>query len=156
MINRTRRLLIKSGLLALAAVTTGVTVLLKPLLAFAERNNRAFTRENEADALAALYPGQEITPSAVIRIEVHDEVENGAFVPVNITADLPAVQSIAILVEKNPNPLVANFNLGPACTGFIATRIKVAEPSDIIAIVNSQEKLYSAHKFVKVIEGGCG
>ncbi|MCK5104042.1 MAG: hypothetical protein KAR17_14555, partial [Cyclobacteriaceae bacterium] len=98
----------------------------------------------------------EVTPSDAITIGVHDLVENGSVVPLKIKTDLPNVESITILVEKNPNPMIANFNLAPACTGFIATRIKVAEPSYITAIVKSEGKLFSTKKFVEVIEGGCG
>jgi sulfur-oxidizing protein SoxY len=77
-------------------------------------------------------------------------------VPLSITTKLPEATSITLLVEKNPNPFIARFNLGPGCSGFIATRIKVAQPSDIIAIVQSQGKLYNTRKFVEVVEGGCG
>ena len=54
------------------------------------------------------------------------------------------------------NPLIAHFDLSPQCKAFIATRIKVGAPSDIIAIVQSGDKLYSKRKFIEVIEGGCG
>ena len=95
-------------------------------------------------------------PSDAIKIGVHEVIENGAVVPVKIDTDLPAVQSISIFVEHNPNPLIAHFDLSPECKGFIATRIKMNQPSDIIAIVQSDGKLYSKRKFVEVVEGGCG
>lgn len=134
----------------------GVTALLKPFSVRAGWNAGAFAAKTEHEALSAFFPGKQITPSDSITISVNDLVENGAVVPIRITTDIPAVQSITILVEKNPNPLVADFELSPECTGFVATRIKVAEPSDIIAIVRSEEGVYSARKFVKVVEGGCG
>ena len=87
---------------------------------------------------------------------MHDLVENGAVVPIKVNTDLPNVVSITILVEKNPNPLIANFNLTPACAGFVATRIKVGEPSNITTVVKSNDKLFSKSKFVEVVEGGCG
>jgi len=129
--------------------------LLKPVLAFADWNVDAFNAETQSDALAKFFPGLSVTPSDAISIGVHDLVENGAVVPIKVNTDLPNVESIAILVEKNPNPFIANFNLTPACAGFIATRIKVGEPSNITAIVKSDGKLFSASKFVEVIEGGC-
>ena len=130
--------------------------MLKPLLAFADRSMDAFSAETEVNALAEFFPGLEVTPSDAITIGVHDLVENGAVVPVKIKTDLPNVESITILVEKNPNPLIANFNLSPECEGFVATRIKVGEPSTITAIIKSDGKLFSTKKFVEVIEGGCG
>ena len=137
-------------------IFTGVGGLLKPILAFADRNVDAFNAETQSDALAVFFPGLEITPSDAISIGVHDLVENGAVVPIKVNTDLPNVVSITILVEKNPNPLIANFNLTPACAGFVATRIKVGEPSNITAVVKSNDKLFSTTKFVEVVEGGCG
>jgi sulfur-oxidizing protein SoxY len=156
MTDENRRSFIRHSLCLLAALTTGITGVLKPLIALAERNSRAFAAGTEKDARAALFPGQQIETSDAIHIEARDVIENGAVVPLSITTKLPAAESITILVEKNPNPFIAKFNLGPGCSGFIATRIKVAQPSDIIAIVQSQGKLYSTRKFVEVITGGCG
>ena len=38
----------------------------------------------------------------------------------------------------------------------IATRIKMSETSDVIAVVKAGGKMYSARKNVKVTIGGCG
>lgn len=155
-VNTTRRLFFKGGIIAVTAIFAGVAGLLKPLTAFAERNREAFSARSESEALSAFFPDQKIETSEDIDIGVHDVVENGAYVPVNISTKLPGVSSITILVDKNPNPLIANFNLAPECTAFIATRVKMAEPSDVIAVVRSQNKLFSARKYVEVIAGGCG
>jgi len=152
----TRRNFISQALSGTTIILAGVGGLLKPLLAFAGWNVDAFSAETEVDALTKFFPGLEVRPNNAITIGVHDLVENGAVVPVKVKTDLPNVESITILVEKNPNPLIANFNLSPACAGFVATRIKVGEPSTITAIVKSDGKLFSAKKFVEVIEGGCG
>lgn len=130
--------------------------LLKSMAAMAEWNVEAFAAETESEALNIFFPGREVIASDAIKISVHELIENGAVVPVKIETDLPAVQSISILVEKNPNPLIAHFDLSPECQGFIATRIKVGAPSDIIAVVQSDGKLYSKRQFVEVVEGGCG
>ena len=130
--------------------------LLRSVAALADWNVDAFSAQTEIDALQKFFPGREIITSDAIKIGVRDLVENGAVVPVKINTELPAVQSISILVEKNPNPLIAHFDLSPECKGFIATRIKVGAPSDIIAIVQSAGKLYSKRQFVEVVEGGCG
>lgn len=141
---------------SIAIVIVGVGNLCKPILAFANWNISAFNAETEADALAEFFPGLEVTPSDAISINVHDLVENGAVVPIKISTELSNIESITILVEKNPNPLIANFNLTPACLGFISTRIKIGEPSNITAIVKSNGRLFNTRKFVEVMEGGCG
>ncbi len=154
--NITRRNLISCLASGAGIIVTGVGGLLKPILAFADWNIDAFSAETQSDALAEYFPGLTATPSDAISIGVHDLVENGAVVPIKVNTDLPNIESISILVEKNPNPLIANFNLTPACAGFVATRIKVGEPSNITAIVKSDGKLFSTTKFVDVVEGGCG
>jgi len=130
--------------------------LLKSAAALAEWNVEAFAAETESEALDVFFSGRQVAESDAITISVHDLVENGAVVPIKIESDLPAVTSISIMVEKNPNPLIAHFDLSPECKAFVATRIKVGAPSDIIAIVQSGDKLYSKRKFVEVVEGGCG
>lgn len=128
-----------------------------PLRVFSDWNVAAFSAATETEALKELFPElKHVMPSDMITIEVHDLVENGAIVPVKIKTNLPEVSSITIVVEKNPNPLIANFNMTPECAGFVATRIKVGESSMIGAVVKSQEKFFSAKKMVEVTEGGCG
>ena len=147
--NITRRNFISRLISGAAIIVAGVGGLLKPIFAFADRNVDAFNAETESDALSEFFPGLAVTPSDAITIGVHDLVENGAVVPIKVNTTLPNVESISIMVEKNPNPLIANFNLTPACAGFV-------EPSNITAIVKSNGKLFSTTKFVEVIEGGCG
>ncbi len=130
--------------------------LLKPITAFGKWNKAAFTAEVFDEAIAAYFPEQEVQPSDQITIGVHPVVENGAVVPVKIKTDIPNVESITIFVDKNPNPLIANFDLSPGCIGFISTRIKVQQPSNIIAIVKSDKGVFSKSTFIEVQEGGCG
>ncbi len=151
-----RRLFLKQVISGAALLVTGIGGMLKPLLALAEWNTEAFSATTEGDAIAKFFPGRSITASDAVKIGTYDLVENGAVVPVKIDTDKPDVRTITILVEKNPNPLIASFNLSPECSGFIATRIKMDKSSDIIAVVESQGELYSARKFVEVLEGGCG
>ena len=44
----------------------------------------------------------------------------------------------------------------PRAVGKVSTRVKVAESSKIVAVVDLGGKLYSAAKEVKVTIGGCG
>ncbi len=153
--NNSRRLFLKLASITMMALTTGFT-LFRSLPVFAERNDDAFSAESLDEALAEFYPGEQITSSDQINIDAHDLVENGAYVPVSITSTLPEVNSISVFVEKNPNPLIANFNLGPHARPFIATRIKMAEPSNVIIVIRSGGKLFKQQKFIEVVAGGCG
>jgi sulfur-oxidizing protein SoxY len=66
------------------------------------------------------------------------------------------VSTIAVLVEKNPQPLAASFDLIGNIDGFVSTRIKMGETSDVIAVGQSGSNVYSTRKTVKVTIGGCG
>jgi sulfur-oxidizing protein SoxY len=101
--------------------------------------------------------GSEVTePSDAINIKAPDIAENGAVVPITISTDMEGIESIALIAEKNPVPLVASFDLGTGAQGFVATRIKMGKTGDVVAVVKSGGKLYSARKGVKVTIGGCG
>ena len=144
----------------LKILTSGFAVfatgLLTPIKVLAEWNQSAFSAKDFDTAINAYFPNQQIHESDQINIEVYDEIENGAVVPVKVKTNLKNVKTITIFADKNPNPLIANFNLTPSCSGFISTRIKVSEPSNIIVIVNDNDKLHMTKKFIIVHENGCG
>ena len=150
--------MLRRNILKLFASGTAILVsgLLHPARVLAIWNDTAFSAQNLKAALEAYYPGLAISPSDRITIGVRPEIENGAVVPVKVNTDLPNIESIAIFVEHNPNPLIANFDLSPRCKGFISTRIKMDRPSDILVVVVSDGKAYSHKTFVEVHEGGCG
>ena len=130
--------------------------LVTPIKAFAEWNQAALSAKDFNTAINVYFPKQKIHESNQIKIEVYDEVENGAIVPVKVETSLQNVKAITIFADKNPNPLIANFNLSPNCIGFVSTRIKVSEPSNIIVVIDSNEMLYMTKKFIIVHENGCG
>lgn len=133
-----------------------VSGLLKPIAALAKWNDAAFSAVDFDEAIAAYFPNQKIKVSEQISIGVHAVVENGAVVPIKVKTDLPNIESITIFVDKNPNPLIANFDLFPGSVGFISTRIKIQQASNIIVTVKSDGMIFSTSKFIEVHEGGCG
>ena len=141
-----------AGTLALAA-SAG---LLKPgrVLA-AEWPKNAFESKSIADALNGLYGASQATASGSIKIKAPIQAENGAVVPIAVSADLPNVQGIAVLVEKNPQPLVANVSLNGA-EGYFSARMKMGQTSDVHVVCRAGGKLYSAKQTIKVTVGGCG
>ncbi len=140
----------------LQGLTVLCTIPLVPLRALAQRNRAAFSATRLERSLAELFPGQQISPAGeLVRIDIATSVEHGAVVPIRVNTDLSGVRRIVILAEKNPNPLIASFSLAPNCSGFIATRIKLGEATDVIAVVETEEQLYRQTVFVDVKEGGC-
>jgi sulfur-oxidizing protein SoxY len=82
--------------------------------------------------------------------------ENGAVVPVNISSSLPKTESIAILVEKNPSTLTAVFTIPPGTDPSIKTRVKMAETSNVYALIKADGRYFIAQHEIKVTLGGCG
>lgn len=140
----------------LATGTVFITGLIKPFAALAKWNQEAFDATDFDSAINHYFPDASFEDSDKILIGVHSEVENGAVVPIKIKTELKQLESITIFVEKNPTPLIANFDLYPGCLGNVSTRIKMEVPSDVIVIVKADGKYYRAKKYVVVHEGGCG
>jgi len=95
-------------------------------------------------------------PSAAIVLSAPEIAEDGAVVPVAVTSALPAVERIAILVEKNPHALAALFTIPDGTDAAVATRVKLAETTDVYALVQAGGRLHYARRSVKVTLGGCG
>jgi sulfur-oxidizing protein SoxY len=145
---------------SLKALTSGSLILLsgllKPVIALAKWNEAAFAATDFDNAINNYFPDAHIQETDQITISVHPVIENGAVVPVKINTDLENPESITIFVDKNPTPLIANFDLSPHCLGFVSTRIKMEQPSNINVVVKSGVELYKTKTFVEVHEGGCG
>jgi sulfur-oxidizing protein SoxY len=105
--------------------------------------------------LQRLFKDQEIIASDKIDIQLPKIAVNGAAVPITVTSTLKDVESIAILVEKNPTPLTVKFELSPDLDPFVSTRLKISESSVVMVIVESSEGFYSAGEKVIVTLGGC-
>ncbi len=118
-------------------------------------NKTAFNAEKLDEAEKFLEINGEI-PSSNIRITAPDRAENGAIVQVEIDANIANVEAIAIFVEKNPTPLIANVMLAKGAQAKLVTRIKMAETSDIKVVVKADGKYFTASKNVQVLENGCG
>ena len=136
-----------------AAMSAG---LLTPRMVLAAWPEKSFGAKDIDGVLSSLLGGVNHSPSGDIKIKAPDIAENGAVVPITVSTTLPNVSSITVLVEKNPAPLAANFELADNAEGFVSTRVKMGKTSDLIAVVKSGDKLMSATKKVKVTIGGCG
>ena len=153
----TRRLILKgAGSVALIGVAG---VMLTPVPAVAAANDKypedAFKQKSDADAIKALY-GKTAEASDKIKLDAPEIAENGAVVPIAVTTTLADVTSISFFVSENPNALAASYMIPAGTLPTVANRLKMAKTCNVIAIVESGGKLYSATKEVKVTVGGCG
>jgi sulfur-oxidizing protein SoxY len=131
-----------------------------PFPAFADADAKqwpadAFLQKSEADALKALY-GKSAQASDKISLDAPEIAENGAVVPIAVSSTLPKVTGVAILVLNNPAVLAAAYKIPEGTAAEVSNRLKMAKTSKVVAVVESNGKLYSAAKEVKVTVGGCG
>ncbi len=110
---------------------------------------------------------QNVTGGAVVRtgkvkLDIPPRVENGNTVPMTVTVAHPMapedhVRSIHVFNEKNPQPNIANFHLGPHNgRAQIATRIRLADSQKIVAIAKlSDGSFWSASVDVVVTLAAC-
>ena len=97
-----------------------------------------------------------------VKLELPPIVENGNTVPLTVTVDSPMsetdhVTGIHVFNEKNPQPYVAAFDLGPrAGKAVVSTRIRLADSQQVVAIARlSDGSFWSASADVIVTLPAC-
>jgi len=110
---------------------------------------------------------QNVTGGAVVRtgkvkLDIPPLVENGNTVPMMVSVNHPMapedhVRSIHVFNEKNPQPNIANFQLGPHNgRAQVSTRIRLADSQKIVAIAKlSDGSFWSASVDVVVTLAAC-
>ncbi len=145
-----RRQMLKAGTLLL------VSTLAFPLRALAAVWNKpAFESSAVEGVLQSLGVGN-VGPSRDIVLIAPDMAENGAIVQIEVESRIPGTEAISIIAEKNPTPLIANFVFSNGTLPSLITRIKMAETSELKAIVKANGQYYSVSRKVEVALGGCG
>src|SRR3954464_11130110 len=121
----------------------------------------------EATPAAMASAMRDVTGGAVVRagrvkLDVPPLVENGNTEPLTVSVTSPMtaqdhVKSIHVFLEKNPQPNVGNFVVGPrAGRAQIATRIRLADSQKIVAIAKlSDGSFWSANADVVVTLAAC-
>ena len=129
---------------------------LLPQAAQAAYNKNAFDAKTVADVIKALGASAP-TESKDVTLTAPDIAENGAVVPLGAATSLPNVKQMLVLVEKNPNTLVASFVVSDAVDANFVTRAKLGQSSDVYAVaITNDGKAFYSKKEVKVTLGGCG
>ena len=154
--NQTRRIVLRGagsiGALS-ALIMAGV---LKPTAAYAaDWNKAAFEAKDTPAALKGL-GANSTAESKDLMLTVPDIAENGAVVPVDVISNIPNTTSIAILVDKNPTALSAQFSFANGAMPEVSARIKMGQTSLVKAVAKAGDKFYIAQKECKVTVGGCG
>ena len=106
--------------------------------------------------------GGAVVRTGKVKLDVPPLVENGNTVPMTVSVASPMtaddhVKSIHVLNEKNPQPNIGNFQLGPRSgRAQISTRIRLADTQKIVAIAQlSDGSFWSASVDVVVTLAAC-
>jgi sulfur-oxidizing protein SoxY len=106
--------------------------------------------------------GEAVVRTGRVKLEVPPLVENGNTVPMTVSVQSPMtaadhVKSIHVFNEKNPQPNIGNFYLGPlAGRAQVSTRIRLADSQKIVAIARlSDDSFWSATVDVVVTLAAC-
>jgi sulfur-oxidizing protein SoxY len=97
-----------------------------------------------------------------VKLDIPPLVENGNTVPMTVSVTSPMtaddyVRSIHVFNEKNPQPFIGNFHLGPAAgRAQVSTRIRLADSQKVVAIAQlSDGSFWSASVDVVVTLAAC-
>ena len=106
--------------------------------------------------------GAAVVHTGKIKLDIPPLVENGNTVPMTVSVSSPMtaedhVRSIHVFNEKNPQPNIGNFYLGPQSgRAQISTRIRLADSQKIVAIAKlSDGSFWSATVEVVVTLAAC-
>src|SRR3954471_3344617 len=106
--------------------------------------------------------GAAVVRTGKVKLDVPPLVENGNAVPMTVSVTSPMtaedhVRSIHVFVEKNPQPNVGNFVLGPrAGRAQVSTRIRLADSQKVVAVAKlSDGSFWSASADVVVTLAAC-
>lgn len=102
----------------------------------------------EMEAAIRAFTGGAKISSGKVRLDVATLVDNGNAVPVAVSVDSPMtaaehVAAIAIFNERNPQPDVARFTLGPrAGKAAVSTRMRLATSQKLMAVARLSDGSY--------------
>jgi sulfur-oxidizing protein SoxY len=106
--------------------------------------------------------GEAVVRTGKIKLDIPPLVENGNTVPMTVSVSSPMtsddfVRSIHVFNEKNPQPNIGNYYLGPrAGRAQISTRIRLADSQKVVAIARlSDGSFWSATADVVVTLAAC-
>ena len=121
----------------------------------------AHAANGSADLIKKFTGGKQATEGKV-KLDLPEIAENGNTVPMTVMVASPMtaaehVRAIHVFTEKNPQPNVASFRLGPrAGRAAITTRIRLADTQTVTAIAElSDGSFWSATAHVIVTLAAC-
>ena len=106
--------------------------------------------------------GAAVVHTGKVKLDIPPLVENGNTVPMTVSVTSPMtsddfVKSIHVFNEKNPQPNIGNFYLGPSNgRAQVSTRIRLADSQKVVAIAHlSDGSFWSATVEIVVTLAAC-
>jgi len=107
-------------------------------------------RGTEQDMRVAInhFTGSRPLAKGKVNLEVPPLVDNGNTVAISVTVESPMteadhVRSIRIFSERNPEPIIMGFRLGPrAGRASVATRVRLADTQTLVAVAEMSDGTY--------------
>ena len=144
-----RRTLLRAGLPA------GLAGALLPAAAWAEYPTKAFLAKEAPEALREVFGTADIGDSDKIEIEAPHIASDASMVPVRIRSGFANTESISLVVAANESPFTAYFRLYDS-QNFVSTRIRMADTSELLAVVKADGMLHTSRRSVRVGRNRCG
>jgi len=140
-------------LLSTCAKTAAVTFI---------ESDYAFATTDEVIQAIEEFTDNELPVNSLISLKIPKIAENGNSVPLSVTVESPMktddyVESIMIVAEANPNPVILTFQFSPLSGEARArTRIRLADTQEVMAFAKTNDgKIFKAVQPVEVTIGGC-
>jgi sulfur-oxidizing protein SoxY len=147
-----RRLFLKhSGILMLGALLSG-----KPVSAVTRRLADHFAVNDFTKIYNQIIDNRPVRDSDEFDLMLPEIAEDGAVVPVSIASELDGIEKFYLFADKNPTPLLVEFELAPQLAPYFTARIKLAESCNVILLAQSNGQLLRTSRWVNVTRGGCG
>jgi sulfur-oxidizing protein SoxY len=159
-----RRSFLRACAITVAGLVAGSSVVhrLEALNRFPGPEDPEVPNEEIARILNRISGGRPIRRGHV-SLDMPVVAEDGRVVPVMIETDLPMtadnyVKAVHLIVDHNPDPLLAAFHLTPALGAVsLSTRIKMKRTTWVRAVAQtSTGELWADYSRVRVTLNGCG
>ena len=101
--------------------------------------------------------GEAKVSTGKIKLDIPPLVENGNTVAMSLTVDSPMtakdyVKAVHIFNERNPQPNVATFHLGPrAGKADISARIRLSDSQNVIGIAEMSDGTFWSHEISVIV-----
>jgi sulfur-oxidizing protein SoxY len=90
-----------------------------------------------------------------ISLDMPTVVDDGAVVPITVTAPFGDARDIRVLVDVNPVPLALHVSIPLGTDAFVSTRIRMSASGTVYAAVRTSAGWFFNAQHAQVSTGGC-